>query len=213
MNNQNVHTKLIYICSALLFPTFFLVACGNKGNVSLNPTVSSTDVISVQTLPAGEVQVIVSGGHDSDPRDAGRPIVLIASALSVSPEVFREAFNHVRPAMAGFEPNPIKVKSNKAALLNVLGPYGVTNDDLDTVSNFYRFNGSAGETWPQTLAAATAIVTNGDVTGFTIANPGSGYSSPPAITLAGIDVEATAEISFSEDFDTNGSVIAIRLKP
>src|SRR5258708_22555679 len=44
------------------------------------------------------VPVVFSEGHDTDPRDRGRPVVLVAGALGVAPEVFREAFSHVHPA-------------------------------------------------------------------------------------------------------------------
>ena len=189
---------------------FFLVACGSARNstanimVTANPTAEITD----------GVQVMITGGHDTDPRDGGRPVVLIASALGVPSEVFREAFTHVHPAAAGWEPNPIQVRQNKAALLSALGSYGVTNDYLDTVSNYYRFNGSTGgETWPETPATAKAIVTDGVVIGFVITNPGSGYTSPPIITLSGSDVTATATLSFTADFNTNGSLASIILNP
>ncbi len=45
-----------------------------------------------------KVPVTFSGGHGTDPRDYGRPVVLIAAALKVKPEVFRKAFSGVRPA-------------------------------------------------------------------------------------------------------------------
>src|SRR5438552_11396179 len=60
------------------------------------------------------VPVVFSGGHETDLRDGGRPVVLIAAALGVTPEVFREAFSHVRPAPAGREPEPGQVRQNKA---------------------------------------------------------------------------------------------------
>ena len=112
---------------------------------------------------------------------------------------------------AGQEPDPAQVQLNKAALLRVLGPYGVTNDRLDAVSDYYRFNGSAGETWPRTPATATAIVTNGVVTGVTITTAGAGYTSPPTITITGSNATATATIGFSSDFKANGSLTAITL--
>jgi hypothetical protein len=188
---------------------FVLSACGNQPVA----TAGSMNADIQQNVPAGEVQVVISGGHDTDPRDGGRPVVLIASALGVPPEVFREAFSHVHPAGAGLEPNPIQVQLNKKALLSVLGPYGITNDRLDTVSNYYRFNGSAGETWPQIQATAKAIVANGIVTGFTITNPGSGYTSPPVVTLLNSSAKATAKLSFTTDFSTNGSLAMITLNP
>src|SRR5437667_1129886 len=91
------------------------------------------------------VPVVFSGGHETDPRDGGRPVVLIAAALGVTPEVFREAFSHVRPAPAGREPEPGQVRQNKAALLAALAKHGVTNEKLDTVSNYYRYARSRNE--------------------------------------------------------------------
>jgi len=116
----------------------------------------------------------------------------------------------VQPAAAGDEPDPAQVNLNKQALLDVLAPYGVTNDRLDEVSNHYRFNGSAGESWPTTPATATATVTNRQVTGFTITDPGSGYTSAPTITVHGANgVNATATIAYTTDFATNGSLSGI----
>jgi hypothetical protein len=113
-----------------------LTACGGKAPTT-HPTTDS---------PTSEVTVTISGGYDTDPRDKGRPVILIASALGVPEDVFREAFSHVSPAGAGQEPDPAQVNLNKKALLDALGPYGITNDFLDKVSNYYRYNGSAGET-------------------------------------------------------------------
>jgi hypothetical protein len=47
-----------------------------------------------RTLQAAEAKVPVtfSGGHETDPQDRGRPVVLVAGALGVKPEVFRKAF-------------------------------------------------------------------------------------------------------------------------
>ena len=209
MNKKSVAKNIIYSRSILLFIMFSLVACSGARNSTTNPVVTASPTAEV----TDGVQVMITGGHDTDPRDGGRPVVLIASALGVPSEVFREAFTHVHPAAAGWEPNPIQVRQNKSVLLSALGPYGVTNDFLDTVSNYYRFNGSAGETWPETPATAKAIVTDGIVTGFVITNPGSGYTSPPIITLSGSDATATATVSFTTDFNTNGSLTSIILKP
>lgn len=198
---------LLRIISFLLF--FLLAACGSN-SISKK---SATESVVQQIVPNGEVQVVITSGHDTDPRDGGRPVVLIASALGVPSEVFREAFSHVNPASAGMEPNPIQVKLNKSALLSVLEPYGVTNDYLDTVSNYYRYKRSAGETWPQTPATVEAILTDGIVTGFEITNPGSGYSSIPVITVLNSDVTATATLTFTTDFNTNGSLADIILNP
>jgi hypothetical protein len=115
-----------------------------------------------------QVAVTFTEGYETDPRDGGRPVVLIAAALNVPSEVFRKAFSAVRPARAREQPEPEQVRRNKQALTSNLGPYGVTNDWLDTVSNYYRYNRSQGQMWRITPATAYAIVRDGVVT-FTIA--------------------------------------------
>ena len=158
------------------------------------------------SLPAGALAVTISGGHETDPRDGGRPVILIASALNVPPEVFRETFTHVKPAQGGQEPEPDQVRLNKQALMAGLAPYGVTNDRLDAVSNFYRYSGSRSQMWRTTPAQAYATVRNGVIV-FTIVNPGAGYSSPPLVTVAGLlDVKTKVTLSFGTDFATNGSI-------
>jgi hypothetical protein len=214
---MKTHKNKIPSFSALLLLPFLLVACGGRpaSTANINNT-NQTDAAIIQTASAqanGEIQVVITGGHETDPSDNGRPVMLIASMLGVPPEVFREAFSHVSPASAGTEPNPIQVRLNKSALLEMLGPYGVTNDYLDEVSNYYRYNRSAGETWTQTPATAEAILTDGVVTGIKIINAGSGYSSTPVITILNSNVTATATISFTNDFNTNGSITAITLDP
>jgi hypothetical protein len=157
--------------------------------------------------------VVISGGFNTDPQDNGRPVVLIAAALGVPTEVFREAFSGVTPAGADGGPSSALAQRNKAALLKVLAPYGITNERLDEVSNYYRYNGSKGQVWSRTLATATATVTDGIVTGVTITNPGAGYSSNPIITVMGPSgkVTATATLSYTTDFKTNGSISAITI--
>jgi hypothetical protein len=158
------------------------------------------------------VPVKFSGGHDTDPRDHGRPVVLIAGSLGVKPEMFREAFSHVRPAPAGTEPDRGRVQENKAALLSALGKYGISNDRLDEVSNYYRYVRSRGELWPTKPARANALVKNGRITGFEILDGGSGYSSAPTVTVSGFgNLAATAQLSFSKTFAKNGSVSSITL--
>jgi hypothetical protein len=160
------------------------------------------------------VAVTFTGGYDTDPQDRGRPVVLIAAALKVPSEVFRKAFSNVKPAPAGQQPEPEQVRKNKQTLLESLGPYGVTNDRLDTVSNYYRYNRSKGEMWRTTPAAGYATVRNGVVTGFTITDPGSGYSSPPTVSIPGMtNVSLTTTLSFSTDLEKNGSIKEIKVNP
>ena len=159
------------------------------------------------------IPIIFSGGHETDSVDRGRPVVLIAAALGVKPEVFREAFSHVRPAPAGSHPDREQVMANKTALMNALEPYGVTNDRLDTVSNYYRYNRSRGELWPARSASAYAIVQDGVITSFKVTKGGSGYSSPPTVNVPGFeDVETRVQLSFGQEFESNGSVTAITIQ-
>lgn len=51
------------------------------------------------------VPVTFTGGHETDPKDRGRPVVLVAAGLGVKPEVFREAFSGVTPSRGG-PPSP-----------------------------------------------------------------------------------------------------------
>jgi hypothetical protein len=139
--------------------------------------------------------ITLTGGHGTDHRDHGRPIALIAAGLGVTPEVFREAFSHVKPAPAG---------------LDALGKYGVTNDDLDRVSNYYRYNRSRGEIWPTKPAVISAKVSNGVVTGFIITDGGAGFSSPPAVTVEGYPyLVTTVTLAFGKDLHKNGSISAV----
>jgi hypothetical protein len=160
------------------------------------------------------VPVVFSGGHETDPRDRGRPVVLIAAALGVPSNVFREAFSHVRPAPAGTRPDPEQVRRNKEALMDALEKYGVTNDRLDEVSNYYRYVRRRGELWKTRPAAAYALVKDGKVTSVMITNGGSGYSSPPTVTVHDVPgFEAEVKLAFSKQLNKNGSVASIKLVP
>lgn len=182
-----------------------------------SPQASST---STSPSPAAAVvdtdgySVTISGGYETNPADRGRPVALIAAALGVPAETFREAFSGVKPAGADSGgPTAEEAQANKAALMKVLSPYGITNDNLDEVSNYYRYSGSKGEVWKRTPASATAIVENGVLKGVKITNAGAGYSSAPTVVVTGPrgKVTAKAEIVFSKDFKTNGSIGEITL--
>jgi hypothetical protein len=178
--------------------------------VLLMPSISSGQ--STSGSGATRVPLVFSEGHETDPRDRGRPVVLVAGALGVAPEVFREAFSHVRPAKAGTRPDPEQVRKNKSALMQALGKYGVSNDRLDEVSNYYRYVRSRGEMWPTKPAAGYARVKDGKVVGFVITDGGSGYSSPPLVSVSGMSgVAVEAKLSFSQDFAANGTVSAVTL--
>jgi hypothetical protein len=148
--------------------------------------------------------VVLGGGYRTDPRDGGRPVALIAAALGVEPEVFREAFSGVTPSRFG-PPSASRARANKQALMKALGPHGVTNDRLDEVSNYYRYRPGSGRLWTHTPAAATAIIKDGQLTGFEITDPGAGYLTPPDVTVVGFEeLKIEAEIEFTQDLATNG---------
>jgi hypothetical protein len=156
-----------------------------------------------------------AGGHDYDKkRDHGRPVVLIAAALEVTPDVFREAFSGVKPAKGGGGPSEDEARKNKAALMSVLKPHGVTNERLDEVSNFYRFRPQNGELWRVAAAKAHAVVEDGKVVKVVVDEPGYGYSSPPTATIRGMDgVSLKVSIRFARDLKKNGAVDSIEILP
>jgi len=156
-----------------------------------------------------KVPVVFSGGHETDPQDRGRPVVLVAGALGVKPEVFREAFRGVTPSKNG-PPSGAEARRNKQALLKVLAPLGVTNERLDEVSDHYRYHPQAGELWPTTPAQAVATIENGAIQRIELVNAGAGYSSLPKMTVKGFEttpLEAT--LLFDKDFKKNGSLKSI----
>jgi hypothetical protein len=160
-----------------------------------------------------QVNVVFSGGHETDPRDHGRPVLLIANALGVPPEVFREAFTHVHPAGPGSGgPTDEEARRNKTALMSALEKYGVTNDRLNEVSNHYRYQRSRGELWTNKNAEAYATVRNGKVTGFVVTTKGNGYSSEPEVSVPGyLGVTGKAQLSFSKEMEDNGAISQISM--
>jgi hypothetical protein len=187
----------------------------NKNGAATAPPVNDNTAGSGNNSEQSGVQVVISNGFQTDPQDHGRPVVLIASALGVPTEVFREAFSGVTPSGLDRAPSAELAQRNKAALLKVLGPYGITNERLDEVSNYYRYNGKKSETWQKTKASAVATVTDGVVTGVTITNPGAGYSSTPTVTITGPNgtLTAKATVVYTKDFQTNGSISEITINP
>ena len=159
------------------------------------------------------VDVAFTGGHETDPRDGGRPVVLVAAALKVPADVFRKAFSGATPAAGGRQPSREQVRRNKEALLRVLAPYGVTNDRLDEVSDYYRYNRGRGEVWRHTPAKVVANVKEGRVVSFTVVEAGSGYSSPPSVEVPGFaGIRARVELKYGSEFKTNGSVAAVTVE-
>lgn len=173
---------------------------------------TSVGAIAYMGRDAGpNVPVILSGGHDTDPKDGGRPVVLVAAALGVEPEVFREAFSGVTPAHDG-KPSAEEARRNKEALMKILGPHGVTNERLDEVSDYYRYQPQRGGLWKVTAAKAHAVVEDGKVTQIVVTDAGSGYSTPPTATLTGMaSTRLKVILQMSKDFKANGSVKSIEV--
>jgi hypothetical protein len=187
----------------------------NRKLIALGVVWAAVAVAVAPTLTHAESAptVKVSGGHATKPVDSGRPVILVASALGVPESVFRYAFSKVTPAPAGSEPDPDQVNKNKEALLSVLGPYGVTNEDLDRVSNQYRYNQSADEMWPAKAAVLRATMRNGKVTGIRVVSGGSGYTSTPKISVAGHpEVKAKAKLAYSKTFARNGRIVSVQVQ-
>lgn len=191
-------------------------AAAIAGVAVLGATPSSPATASTPTATAAAsrtVAVTISGGHETEARDRGRPDVLVAAGLGVPTAVFREAFSAVHPAGAGEEPGEEQVQENKAALLRVLAPYGVTNELLDTVSNYYRYNGAAGETWPQVAAKAKATVRGGRVVSVRVVSGGSGYSSAPTLTVRGVPgAKLKATIAYGTVLEENGRLAKVSVR-
>lgn len=171
-------------------------------------------VMQQKTLQAAEKEVLVtfSGGHEIGRNDFGRPVVLIAAALDVKPEVFREAFSGVTPAK-GRGPSGDEARKNKAALMKVLAPHGVTNERLDEVSNYYRYQPQRDQLWPTTAAKAHAIVEGGKIKRIVVTSPGSGYCSPPQVKVEGFEgAEFKVKLALGNDLKRNGGLGAVEVE-
>jgi hypothetical protein len=158
-----------------------------------------------------EMPITFSGGHEIGRNDYGRPIALIAAALNVEPDVFREAFSGVTPAH-GRGPSQEEARRNKSALMKVLAPRGVTNDRLDEVSNYYRYQPQRGNLWRTTPAKAHAVVVNGKIRSIVVTEPGSGYCNPPEATVQGLEnVTLKVMLHFDVDLRKNGGVASVEV--
>jgi len=170
---------------------------------------AATPAPATAPLPAGVTRTpaTLAGGFETNPVDHGRPVVLVAGALGVPPEVFRDAFSRVHPADQNVGPTGDEARANKVALMSVLAKYGITNDELDAASNQYRYVKSRGQLWKHKAATVNALVKDGAVVGFEIADAGAGYSSPPQVSVAGMpNVHPGVKLTFDKDFAKNGSI-------
>ena len=101
----------------LLLGAFMLANAVSCSKPNENVTVNNN---GQKTVP-----INFSGGYDTDARDRGRPVVLIGSALGVTPEVFRNAFSGVTPSRGG-PPSAALARANKKVLMDALSPHGVS---------------------------------------------------------------------------------------
>ncbi len=166
-----------------------------------------------QTIHADEINVPVtfSGGHDLAKNDFGRPCTLMAAALDVKPDEFRKAFSGVTPAR-GRGPTGAEAQRNKEALMKILAPLGVTNERMDEVANYYRFRPQSGELWPTKPAKAHAVVEDGKIKKVVITDPGSGYCTPPKVTVKGFEkVRLEAKIHYDKNLKKNGGIASVEL--
>lgn len=202
MKNVAVLAIVAILCGGLVF--VFLTRMLDAGNGRPAPPDHST-----ATITNGEVAF--RGGYETDSRDHGRPVALIAAALGVESQVFRDAFRGVSPSQFG-PPTSSRAHANKAVLMDALGKHGVTNDRLDEVSNYYRYDRGRGELWNYTPATAEAVIQDDKIVDVKLTNPGSGYLQVPAISIAGYpDVKLTATLKFSKDFGQNGSLAELKI--
>jgi hypothetical protein len=175
--------------------------------------IASIGAVQQASLHAAEreIPVTFSGGHEIGRNDFGRPVVLIAAALNVKPEVFREALSGVTPAK-GRGPTGEEARRNKEALMKVLAPYGVTNERLDEVSNYYRYQPERNQLWPTTAAKAHAVVEEGKIKRIVVTDPGSGYCSTPQVKVEGIGgVEFKVKLELGKDLKKNGGIGAVEV--
>ncbi len=173
---------------------------------------SAAGLLAHAAAPADPHPVAFAGGHDVGPDDHGRPCALIAAALGVKTEVFREAFAGVTPAR-GRGPTGEEARANKAALMRVLAPHGVTHDRLDEVSDYYRYRPQGGGLWRHRAAAARAVVEGGRLMAVVVTDPGAGYSTPPAVAVKGFEAAGlVATLRFDTDLAKNGSVGSVEIK-
>lgn len=161
---------------------------------------------------AGRVVVEFSGGRETQPEDNGHPVTLIANALDITPQVFREAFFQFVPDAENTDTDGWK--QHLPEMMKILGPHGVTEARLTEVLDYYAGTRAGGATWPLEPAIAWATVKDGKITGFEVTTGGAGYNSPPTVNVAGHDTSGVkAELSGSNSLKQNGAVSGIQLGP
>lgn len=98
--------------------------------------------------------------------------------------------------------------------MKALGKYGITNERLDKVSDYYRYMGRRGELWKNKPALVNALIKDGKIIGYEIVKGGSGYSSSPTISVSNHpEAMAKVELGFSTDLEFNGTISGITILP
>ena len=111
---------------------------------------------------------------------------------------------------------PAAPKQEAKATVNIDSSGAVTGTNLDSGGNFYATLPTVTLSAPDsggTQAEAVASLTNGEVSLITITNPGSGYSSPPTLTIPkSTDDKSLFAASVSLDFDSaTGTVTKVNV--
>lgn len=115
--------------------------------------------------------------------------------------------------MPGTQPDQARAQQNKSVLLASLGRYGVTNEKLDIVSDYYRYQPGTGRLWPTKPASIVAVVQNGQVISFEVTDGGSGYSSTPALSVPGTKCPpVTVKLLYGQDLRNNGSIGSVTIR-
>jgi len=201
------------LCAVLAVTVLATASCGgyDSGQAQAAPqTSTASDDPTNSTIT--RLPVVISGGHDTDPRDHGRPVILVAGGLGAAPEVFRDAFSGVQPVAPGSQPDQARAQQNKAVLLAALRQYGITNEQLGAVSDYYRYQPGTGTLWPTRAAVITATIKAGTVTSFDVTDGGAGYSSQLSISVPGAACGPVAvNLSYSRDLAKNGSIGSVAL--
>jgi len=189
-----------------------VIGCEEGGGASRTESNTTTSSgASAEGDGVMKTPVEFTGGHEIGKNDFGRPVVLMAAALGVTPEQFRTAFSGVRPAR-GRGPTGEEQRKNKEALMRVLAPLGVTNERMDEVANYYRFRPQDDELWPTEEAEAYAEVKGGRIVRVVVTAAGSGYSSPPMVRVEGFEkTRLAARLLLSKELEENGGVAAVEI--
>ncbi len=115
----------------------------------------------------------------------------------------------MRPACGGSEPSASRVRANKTVLRAAPAAHGVTNERLDTVSDYYRYAPGRNSLWTNRPAVASALVKDGAIIGYKLLHDGSGYTTPPVARVTGFPhAHPTVSLVFGTNLAANGSILS-----